>query len=372
MFAMFFGAGNVVFPLTLGREALDQNLFAIIGLLISAVCVPFIGLIAMILFNGDSKAFFGRLGKTPGFLITIIIMALIGPFGATPRCIALSYATITMFAPGIPLTLFSAAACLIILFFTVRPSTILEVLGYLLTPFLLLALGIIVVKGLWAAPEMLHSPAAPLETFFNGFTVGYQTMDLLGAFFFSAVVIECLVEERHATQPRDYKKLTRMALKASGIGAFLLGAIYFGFSYVSAYYGNSFLEIEKGRLLGAIALEVLGPYAGIIASAAVALACLTTAIALVTVFTEFIQRDVAQNKIGYIPCLLGTLAVTFLISTLDFTGIITFLKPILEVCYPALIALSLLNLAYKLYGFEPVKWPVFAIFGISLAAKLLF
>src|SRR5665647_1655937 len=88
MFSMFFGAGNVVFPLALGQIAQDKNFFAILGMLVTAVGVPFAGLIAMTLFNGDYRKFFARMGAVPGFIVVAIIMGLIGPFGAIPRCIA--------------------------------------------------------------------------------------------------------------------------------------------------------------------------------------------------------------------------------------------------------------------------------------------
>jgi len=99
MFSMFFGAGNVVFPLAMGQYAQDKNFFAILGLLITAVGVPFLGLMSMTLFDGDYRKFFGRIGKIPGFIIALAIMALIGPFGAMPRVIALSYSTAKNFFP---------------------------------------------------------------------------------------------------------------------------------------------------------------------------------------------------------------------------------------------------------------------------------
>src|SRR5688572_6620310 len=107
MFSMFFGAGNVVFPLAIGQYAQDKNIFAIIGLLITAVGVPFLGLISMTLFDGDYRRFFARMGKIPGFLSALVIMGLIGPFGALPRCIALSYSTVSTYIPGVSLSLFS-------------------------------------------------------------------------------------------------------------------------------------------------------------------------------------------------------------------------------------------------------------------------
>ncbi|MCB1112002.1 MAG: branched-chain amino acid transport system II carrier protein [Chlamydiales bacterium] len=371
MFAMFFGAGNVVFPLALGQYAQDQNLYAVLGLLLSAICVPFAGLIAMILFNGKYQEFFGRLGRIPGFVVALVIMGLIGPFGAMPRCIALSYSTLSMFTPSISLPLFSAIACLILFAFTVRPSSIIDVLGKYLTPFLLGSLLLIIIKGIATAPGAPVSGHDPVATFMMGLKEGYQTMDLLGAFFFSTVVTTSLHQHLHPKDKSDYKKIVALALKASAIGAFLLAGIYIGFSYVAAMTSASLTHVPKDQILGSIALEVMGPYAGIVTSIAVALACLTTAIALANVFAEFIHADISKGKIKYPYALIGTIVATYFVSTLNFTGIVAALAPILSVGYPALIVLSLLNIMYKLYKFEPVKIPVLFVFMFSLGETFL-
>lgn len=366
MFAMFFGAGNVVFPLALGMHAQDKSFYAILGLIFSAIAVPFSGLIAMILFNGDYHKFFGRIGKIPGFLVALFIMCLIGPFGAIPRCIALSYSTMMMFTPEVPLYIFSIASCALIFLFTIRPSSILELLGVVLTPFLLLTLVIIIGKGVFVGGTPPHNPTEGVNVLLEGLKEGYHTMDLLGAFFFSTVVISCLQKDLHPHDKEDYKKITILSLKASAIGAFLLGAIYVGFCYVASLQSESLIGVPKDQLLGTLALQMLGPYAGIVTSAAVALACLTTAIALASVFAEFLHQDIFKDKIRYPACLVITLVGTFFLSILNFQGIVAVLAPILSVCYPALIVLSILNLFYKLYNFQPVKIPVFTVFALSL------
>jgi LIVCS family branched-chain amino acid:cation transporter len=93
---------------------------------------------------------------------------------------------------------------------------------------------------------------------------------------------------------------------------------------------------------------------------------------LAAVFTDFLHRDLSNEKVGYIPCLLLTLMITFLIANLNFNGIVTLLTPVLHVCYPALIMLSLVNILYKLYHFKPVKVPVFLVFMGSLMSYFLF
>ncbi len=375
MFSMFFGAGNVVFPLALGHYAQDKNLFAILGLLVTAVGVPFTGLIAMTLFNGNYKNFFDRIGKIPGFFVASAIMGLIGPFGAIPRCITLSYSTIKIYLPEtsvLTLPIFSILACIVIFALTFRRNSILEVLGYVLTPLLLGSLAIIIIKGLIDSPMAQEADHSPSATFVKGLMEGYQTMDLLGAFFFSSVVLTCLEKGVNTSgHQKNYKRMIILALKASCIGAFLLSATYIGFSFVSAFHSERLVGVTKDELAGRIALLVLGPYASVVAGVAVALACLTTAIALASVFAEFIHKDVTFNKVSYEVALVITLAISFFVSTLNFTGIAHFLAPILEICYPALIVLSLVNILFKLYHFKPVKIPVYGVFIVSLIAYFI-
>ena len=367
MFSMFFGAGNVVFPLALGQFAQDKNFFAILGMLITAVGVPMLGLVATTLFNGDYKQFFDRIGKIPGFLTATVIMGLLGPFGAIPRCVALSYSTMQMYLPGISLPMFSFLACLVIWLFTYNRSKIIDILGFYLTPLLLISLGIMIVKGFMNAQQPAAAAYERMEIFLKGLREGYQTMDLLAAFFFSSVVIECLKQASDDPhEPKDYKNLVSVTLKASCIGALLLSIVYIGFSYIASFYSTALKGISSDTLISVIAVEILGPQAAFIASIIVALACLTTAIALAVVFAEFIHKDISMQRVSYERALVGTLIITFFISTLNFTGIVKFLAPILEIVYPALIAISLLNIMYKLFNFEPIKLPVLLVFMGSL------
>lgn len=366
MFSMFFGAGNVVFPLLIGIEAQDKNIYSILGLLITAVGVPFLGVLAITLYDGDYKTFFSRIGKVPGFIVAALIMGLIGPFGALPRCIALSFSTTEMFFPGMSLQIFSFISCILIFLLTFRKNQIVDVLGYYLTPLLIGSLAIIIVKGMIMSPSAPESALNSGQAFWNGFAQGYQTMDLLGAFFFSSVVIACLKPQK-LTEEGNHRRILRLMGQASIIGAALLSLIYVGFSFVSAFNSEQLAAISKDQVLGQIALVVLGPYAGIVACVAVALACLTTAIALACVFAEFLHYDVTFGKIGYIPSLLITLIISFFVSTLNFNQIIALLAPVLEILYPALIVLCIMNILHKLYGVTWIKTP----FALTLAGTIL-
>ncbi len=247
MFSMFFGAGNVVFPLSVGQYAKDGNLYASLGLLITAVGVPFLGLASMTLFSGNYENFFERIGKTLGFLVILAIMILIGPLGALPRTVALSFSTTQMFWPQLSLSLFSLGSCLLIFLLTIRKARVVEVLGNFLTPFLLLTLGIIIVRGIWLGPPLIPSEASPLPLFMHGLNEGYQTMDLLATFFFSSVVITSLQANNPGASP---KTLIKETFKATCIGAFLLSIIYVGLSVVASSWSSELSITRPDYYLG--------------------------------------------------------------------------------------------------------------------------
>jgi len=179
-------------------------------------------------------------------------------------------------------------------------------------------------------------------------------------------VIVCLKEELHPEDQQGFGKLITMTLKAGCIGMALLAFIYVGMSYVAAFYGEQLSHVPQDELIGALSLQVLGRFGGGVTVLAVSLACLTTAMALAAVFAEFLHEDIFLEKVSYHASLVMTLLATFLMSTLDFEGIMSILGPMLKVCYPALVVLSILNIFYKIYGFRPVKIPVLIVFILTL------
>lgn len=364
MFSMFFGAGNVIFPLVVGQQAGDKNFYAVMGLILTAVVMPFAGVIAMILFEGNTRQFFGRLGKMPGLVLAFIIIALLGPLGSTPRCIALAYSTLKSSFPGISPIAFSAAACATIFAFTFRKNHILSLLGWVLTPLLLGSLAIIILIGLFS-PSNVQTVDQPISSMFlHGLKEGYNTMDLLAAFFFSSSILTIL-RLRSTDMAAKGQCYLKLALQASVVGALLLAIVYIGFSYLASFHGHALAIKGNDELLTAITMKIAGPYAGLLVCVTVALACLTTAIALISVFADFFQKEIMNEKISYELSLAGSLAVTFFVSTFEFTGISAFLGPVLQIVYPGLIVLTFANIAYQLSNFRPIKIPVFLAFGCS-------
>jgi LIVCS family branched-chain amino acid:cation transporter len=371
MFSMYFGAGNIVFPLLIGQVTTDQTFWAMLGLIITAVGVPFVGLFAITLYNGDYKQFFARLGKWPAFVIVLLIMGCIGPFGAIPRCIALSYANTKMFFDVPSIIPFSIVACVLIFAATVRKTKIMDIVGWMLTPFFLLSIGLIVVMGIVGANEIVDPSAlTSAGSFVYGLTTGYNTMDLLGSFFFCLVVNQALHGISSENGVLNQKQLAKNGLYSCLVGAFLLAIVYIGMCYVSAFNASKLEGVQPELLIGNIALHVLGPYAGITTCVAVIIATLTTAIALSSIFAEFLQKDVLQERISYKLSLILTLVITFFVSTLEFSGIVKMLVPIVQVIYPLLLVLSIVNIVYKFWGFGKVKAPIVTAIGLSLLLSM--
>lgn len=351
IFAMFFGAGNIIFPLALGQFAMDKISWALAGLLLTAVAMPFIGLLAMFRYEGQVVPFFGRLGKIPGFALACAVIALLGPFGGAPRCIALAYSTLSTTVPGISLVLFSLVSCSIIFFFAYRENRILKLIGYVLSPFKIALLVWIIIKGCMETKGIAAASvdASEISLFLHGLKEGYNTMDLLAALFFAPIILRSIGTVKQDSQS------ARFLIKASAIGALLLALVYIGFGFLSYLYSSQLEGFSSDRLLAAIAMKVLGPYAGLIVSLTVAIACLTTAIALIAAFVGFVHKEVFGKKIGYMPILLASTLLTFAVATLEFRGIANLLGPVLEISYPGLILLTFYNLFFPKRSIADVK-----------------
>jgi branched-chain amino acid:cation transporter, LIVCS family len=368
IFAMFFGAGNIIYPLAIGQYALDKTPAAITGLILTAVVMPFLGLFALFLFHGKTQPFFARMGKLPGLLVATLAISLLGPLGSTPRCVSLSYSTFKMSFPELSVIWFSGIACLIIFFFAYQKGRLLSWLGYVLTPGLVILLTLIIFKGLWQSPSANEwtqaKPAAQL--FWHGLKEGYNTMDLLAAFFFAPIILTS-IRAKQAARGEGQELSMPFILKASIIGALLLSLIYIGFSFLSSYYAAQLEGVPHDQLLATLSVYILGSQAGLFVNLTVALACLTTAIALIAAFSEFFYRDIFDSRIPYTVILTASLLITFFFATLEFSGISQFLAPILQLLYPTLILLTALNICYRLFGFKPIKIPLAFLFTVTCA-----
>ena len=341
LFSMFFGAGNVIFPLLLGKIVGDQLPLALAGLLITAVGLPFMGVWIVSRLDGNPNPFFRYFGNLPSKVIIATLMLLLGPLGSTPRCIALSYATMRDSLGNPSSYLFSFVSCVVLFFLCYRQTRMLSWLSKVWTPMLLASLLFLLIGGFVVAPSgMPDLGVGKVESFWLGLSEGYNTMDLLAAFFFAPLLFVSLGDKKGW----DGATTRRFVQKSSIIGIGLLAIFYLGFSALSAKMAPSLAGVENAEILKFISYQVAGKYGAILLNLVVAFACFTTAMALACVFANYLHEQVFKRKLPFAGALAITLVLTGAVASLEFNGIAHFLGPVLQVVYPLVIAMGIIFL----------------------------
>ncbi len=371
IFSMLFGAGNLIFPIKVGLMAGKNLVPATLGFLITSILLPFIGLITIILFDGDYGRYFNRLGKVPGQLLILACMIVIGPIIGIPRIVILSYTLLHPFIPAVGLLTFSIFFLLIAFLGTVRENKILDLLGYIISPLLLGSLIVILAKGLLMPGQIADVAVTPLSDFVKNLKFGFSTLDLLGTIFFGSIVLTIMKQNvKHASR-RELTSFAITGLKGGLLGSVLLGFVYIGLSLLGFLHGYGLQSINEGELFRQVTLRIMGNGGSFIVATAVLMACFSTAIALLAVVAEYVQVDVLRGKIGYVPAVLLVMLTSLLPCNLGLEKIIAVtVGPIASIIYPVIIVATFCNLGYKLIGFRPIKIPVFVTFFLSLGTYL--
>lgn len=368
LFAMFFGAGNLILPPFIGLETGDQWMYGIIGFGLTGIIGPFLGLLAVI-FSGES---FFDLGKKihPLFSVVMgtIIMLCIGPMIAIPRTASLTYEIgIQPFFPIINSYVGSLMFFVVVIALSLSKSKIVDIIGNFLTPFLLLILFYLLYVGIFHPVSTDYETlVSKSEAFGFSFVEGYQTLDVLASVIFAGIIIG-------ATKTKGYhtiKDRSRVAIYAGLLAIFFLLIVYGGLVYLGASSGITNHSIFRTELLISIAHTLLGSSSTILLSACIALACLTTAIALtgaVASFFEQITNGFLPYKIGVLVCSL----VAYLFSIMSVDEIIEFAVPILIFVYPIVLTLVLFVVIFSRIITGKLPY-IGAVIGTTLVAFLGF
>lgn len=367
IFAMFFGSGNLVFPLQLGQQVGKNWFLGFLGLFVTGIVLPFLGLFVIKLHRGNYLSFFKEGGKIAGLILPLFTLSLLGSFGVVPRCITVAHGGMDYLFPGLPLTMFSLVFCALTYTICLKDHVMVDMIGKFMSPIKLTALGILIVVGIIYAPTITTERPA-LSAFNDGVFMGYQTMDLFAAFFFSSLIFNRI--KSILPQTDDNKVIIKAALTPSIVGATMLAIVYLGFVFLGAHYGHLIQGVEPELMLPTIATYALNPSAAFVIGIAIIFSCLTTAVALNNIYARYLVDTFKLNPSFFPVMLAGTTAISFFISLLDFKGIAAFLAPALDVSYPGLIALTILSIATK--DLRTLKATLFYIItGIMIIMNIL-
>lgn len=349
LFAMFFGAGNLIFPPALGRLAGDQYWIALIGFVCAGVGLPLLGTLAVAKAGGGIDKISAPLGKYVAKSFTILIMLAIGPFFAIPRTAATTYELAIMHnIPWLGSWAFSAVYFAVVLFFVLSPTSAVDRIGRLLTPVLLFVLAVLIIKG-------VISPLSPVphtgqqQIFGYSFDTGYQTMDLIAATLFGIAILNSLVmggvnERRHQVS---------IIVIAGVIAAVALGLIYSGLVYVGATSAAVEGTPTHTELLFDISEKLLGRYGNIVLGVAVSMACITTAIGLVLVCGKYFSK-LSGERLRYKTVCIIVAVVSLVISNVGVEEIIVIAMPFLVALYPVVIVMVILTLMGERFKSVPI------------------
>lgn len=334
-FSMFFGAGNLIFPLVLGARYENYFLICALGFIITAVLLPTFGILAMILARGHYQGLFSGLlsNKISRWFFLLVLLFWI-PLGSGPRCVILAHASISTYVQAMPpIWLFSLLFLVTVYGCIVSRQKVIAILGKLLTPALLIALFFMVLTSFMHG-QIDESPHDGLRVFLESLADGYYTQDLIAAIFFSSTLVSMLnINQNHSE-----------ALKKTWYGGLiavsLLAIIYTCLMAASAIHAEHLRHLSGEKLVSTLAQIALGSTFGGLSSVAVSIACLTTEIALVLVFADFLHENIFEKRF-YQPIMIATLALIWTLSLFDFAFVMSIIAPAMRVIYPILFALAL-------------------------------
>ena len=358
LFGMFFGAGNLIFPVHLGQLAGRNVIPAIIGFIITAVGIPIFGVAAIGVTHSDGlQTLSGKVGRGYGIFFTCLLYLTIGPLFAIPRCATVSFTTgvapmlLDPSKEWLALLIFSAIFFAFVLFFSLRPGKITVWIGKIINPIFLLFLAVLVIAALTnpgasiAAVEPVEAYATGTSSFFSSFIEGYGTMDAIAGLAFGIVVVDVI--RRMGVDNDD-----AVAVDVLGSGA-LTGILMAVIYIVTIFMGTQSRGLFEVSDNGGIALtQIAGHYFGgvgqIILAVTITFACLKTSIGLVTSCSETFVK-MTHGKLSYKAWAILFTLFSFAVSNVGLSAIIEYSIPVLMLIYPPAIALIILAFIGKFF-----------------------
>ena len=356
LFGMFFGAGNLIFPVHLGQLAGRNVLPAMIGFIITAVGIPIMGVAAIGNTHSDGlQQLSNKVGKGYGYVFSCLLYLTIGPGFAIPRCATTSFTVgvAPMLSAGasesIALLIFSVIFFAIVLILSLRPGEITVWIGKVITPIFLVFLAILVVTALINPSTSVSDvePAAGYQTgaLSLGFIEGYNTMDAIAGLAFGIVVID-IIRSMGVTDDSDVAK---DVLSSGLLTSIPMIVIYVTTILMGTQSRGLFETSENGGIaLAQISGHYLGRAGSLVLAVTITCACLKTAIGLVTSCSDAFSRMLPKG-LSYRAWAVIFTVLSFLISNFGLSKIISYSLPLLLFLYPLAITLILLALFGNLF-----------------------
>ena len=371
LFSLFFGAGNLIFPPFLGQNAGEHTFTAMAGFLLTAVVLPVLGVIVVARFDGLDKLS-GKVGKRFAFIFTVLIYLSIGPGLGIPRAASVPFEMAV--SPYLPvdanrtlwMVLYSALFFLVALWLCLNPGKLVQRIGRVLTPSLLILLVLLfisfVTKGNVNVAPALDSYQS--SAFLKGFTEGYNTMDTIAALNFGLVISTTLVSFG-LNEKKD--RITHTVYAGIFAGS-ILAIVYMMLSYMGMCSSGVYAVQENGAwTLRCIVQQVFGDGGAILLAAIFTLACLTTCVGLINSISQFFS--ILFKKVSYKVWVIGIVCFSFLVCNLGLNVILSISVPVLNIVYPVSIVLILLGLTDTLWQDHPYVYP-FTVLGTAVFSVL--
>ncbi|MFC3608954.1 branched-chain amino acid transport system II carrier protein [Stutzerimonas tarimensis] len=366
-FALFLGAGNIIFPPSAGMAAGDNLWLAALGFLLTAVGLPLLTVVALARVGGGLDRLTAPLGKLSGLAIAVVVYLAIGPLFATPRTAVVSFELAVVPFVGESrwvLLLYTLMYFSVVLFLSLDPGQLVDRIGKFITPVLLVALVLLGGAAIFApagdivAPSPAYSDAPALQ----GFLEGYLTMDTLGALVFG-IVIATAIRSRGVSEPALVTRYTMVAglVAALGLSLVYLALFYLGATSSAVAAGAT----NGGQILAAYVQHTFGTPGSLLLALVITLACLTTAVGLLSACGEFFSK---HWKVSYRTVVVTLGVFSLAVANQGLTQLVSVSIPVLVALYPlaiVLVALSLLDRCWKhpRRVFRPVM-AITLIFGI--------
>ena len=371
LFALFFGAGNLIFPPFLGQNAGRNTLPAMVGFLATAVILPVLGVVVVARFDGLERLG-QQVDKRFALVFTVLIYISIGPGLGIPRAASVPFEMAV--APYLPegakaslwMAGYSLVFFLVALWLCLNPGKLVNRIGRGLTPALLTLLALLFVCFLFrgetevAAPQDSYA-AAP---FLKGFTEGYNTMDTIAALNFG-LVISTTLGSFGLREKRDRMRYTILAGVLAGA---ILVLVYAMLSYMGMCSSGVYAVQENGAwTLRCIVYQVFGSTGAVLLAAIFTLACLTTCVGLINSISQYFSM--LFKKVSYRAWVYIITFFSFLICNLGLNMILSISVPILNAIYPVSIVLILLGLSHDLWKRNRFVYPM-TVLGTAVVSTL--